>query len=377
MHKFAIKPEIYYSQDAAQSLACPQVKRVFIIADPVMLENGRCDTIEGIFKTGNDVVFAYYSNIKPDPTLDLITEGAALAWNFRPDLIIALGGGSAIDEAKVIKSIYSKIAGSADQAFSKPIFAAIPTTSGTGSEVTNLSVITINSVKTVLADDDFLPDIAIIDVAFTRTLPLQILADTAADALTHALEALISSRSSYCSDALAEKAVKLVFDGLREIFVDGDSIEARSRLHHASCIAGMAFANASLGINHSMAHAFSSLFHVPHGRSNAVFLTKTLSFNMQKPYVSEKLAVLSRELGFSRRPAERDETDANRLLVRIERLLRICGIPASVSELDIDQESYVEQITAMTQMALTDRCTPTNPVPAEKKDFIRLFIKAY
>lgn len=377
MHKFAIKPEIYYSDNAAQILAYPWVKKVLVIADPVMKENGGCEIIEDIYKARNDVAFAYYSNIKPDPALDLITEGAALALDFRPDLIIALGGGSAIDEAKAIKFVYSKIAGADNKYFRKPIFAAIPTTSGTGSEVTNLSVITINSVKTILADDDFLPDVAIIDVAFTRTLPLQILADTAADALTHALEAITSRRGSECSDALAEKAIKLIFRGLQEIFIHGDRIEARSQLHHASCMAGMAFTNAALGINHSMAHAFSSVFHVPHGRSNAIFLTKTLKFNMQKSYVAEKLAVLSRELGFSKRPAEKNETDADRLLIRIERLLHICGIPASVSDLGISQKSYVEQIPVMTKMAMDDRCTPTNPVTAEIRDFVKLFITAY
>lgn len=376
MHKFAVKPEIFYSDGAVSSLVRPGIKRVLVIIDPVMMKLGAGTEVERAFFGFGDVVFAYYANIEPDPGVDLLADGVRLALDFSPQLIVALGGGSAIDGAKVIAWLYCKIASSRGGDFKKPLFAAIPTTSGTGSEVTNISVITVGDVKTLLIDDSFFPDIAVIDAAFTRTLPLPVLADTAADALTHAFEALISKRGSDCSDAFAEKAIKLIFANLPKIFVEKDNSEARDRLHNASCIAGMAFTNASLGINHSMAHAFGSVFHVPHGRSNALFLTKTLRFNAQKPYVARKLANVSRELGFARF-TERDGLCADKLLVKTARMLQVCGIPVAVSDLGIGWEDYVGQIPRLTQLALNDKCTADNAVGTTAEDFVRLYLLAY
>lgn len=377
MHRFTIRPEIYYSDGAAACLARPGVKRVLIIIDPVMLKNGAGESVEQAFAGKNGVVFAYYTDIKPDPDLSSLTDGVQKALSFQPDLIVAVGGGSAIDYAKTIVFLCAKIKAGHGGESKKTLFAAIPTTSGTGSEVTNISVITIGGVKTVLVDDGFLPDMAVIDAVFTRTLPLPILADTAFDALTHAFEAYISSRASDCADALAEKAVKLIFKYLREIFAAGDNLEARGRLHHAACIAGMAFTNASLGINHSMAHALSSAFAVPHGRANAIFLPRTLEFNAKAPYVAEKLAVLSQEMGFARHGIEKNDICVNKLLIKVKQLSHLCGIPSSVRDLNIDMNSYIEEIPRMTTMADADVCTATNPVRADAADFIKLFLLAY
>lgn len=377
MHKFAIRPEIYYSDGAVACLARPGIERVLIIIDPVMLKNGAGESVERAFAGKSGVVFSYYTDIKPDPELSSLTDGVQKTLNFRPDLIVAVGGGSAIDYAKAIVFLCAKIESGRGEESPKPLFAAIPTTSGTGSEVTNISVITIGGVKKVLVDDGFLPDLAVIDATFTRTLPLSILADTTFDALTHAFEAYISSRASDCADAFAEKAVKLIFKYLKEIFTAGDSLEARGRLHHAACIAGMAFTNASLGINHSMAHALSSAFGVPHGRANAIFLAHTLEFNAKTPYVAEKLAALSQEMGFARHGIEKNDICVNKLLIKVKQLSHLCGVPSSVRDLNIDMDSYIEEIPRMTTMAADDVCTLTNPIRADAEDFIKLFLLAY
>lgn len=375
MRRFSVRPEIYYSDRALESLFRPWIKRVMIVIDPVMKENGAGALVERVF-AGRGVSFSYYEEVKPDPGLDLITEGVRLALEFSPQLIAAVGGGSAIDEAKAIVFLYAKISRARGEVSPRPLFAAIPTTSGTGSEVTNVSVVTVEGTKTVLTDDGFFPDVAVVDAEFVRTLPLPLLAETASDALTHALEALISRDGSDCSDALAEKAVKLIFRHLKEVFACGGGFEDRSRIHNASCMAGMAFTNASLGINHSMAHAFGSVFHVSHGRANALFLTKTLKFNAREPRAAEKLAGLSRELGFARSGACGREACVERLLARIRRLFNICGLPASVSALGISREDYVREIPEMTRRALADKCTAANPSEAGAEDFIRLFLLA-
>lgn len=374
MHKFAVKPEIYYAEGALEGIYRPGVRRVMLIVDPVMRAGGFCERVEAVYARSGDVQFAYYTNIKPDPGIELIVEGVHAALDFCPDLIVALGGGSAIDEAKTIVMLYHKIRLAEDAHAVKPLFAAIPTTSGTGSEVTNVSVITVDGAKVVLSDETFLPDMAILDVAFTKTLPLPILAETAVDALTHALEAYMSRNGSDCTDAFAEKAIQLIFKYLAEIFEKGDSLEARSRLHNASCIAGMAFTNASLGINHSMAHALGALFHVSHGKSNAVFLSKTLAFNARLTYVADKLTALCRELNFS---DGTPQACVEALIREIERLLARCGLPAHIKELGIPLDDYLGNIFELTERAAADRCTPTNPAPVDRNDFFRLFIQAY
>ncbi len=373
MHRFFIKPEVYYSENALNCLKIDNIKKVFFIIDPFMKEKGFHLKITNLYKD-EDVDFEYFSDITPDPDLALVTVGVKKIIDYKPDLIIAIGGGSAIDAAKAISFFYNKIQGESNKSFKKPKFAVIPTTSGTGSEVTNFSVITVNDKKLALVDDLFYPDIVVLDVEFTKTLPIPLLADTAVDALTHAIEAYASNKESDCTDALCEKAIKLIFKNLTRIFTEGDTIRARRKLHNAACIAGMAFTNASLGINHSMAHALGGIFHVPHGKANAVFLTKVLEFNAKEKYVEHKFAQLAEEMGFG---AETEAESVSNFINGINDLLKLCNLPMYVKDLNIDINNYLENIFEMTNRALEDKCTLTNPIFPSNEQFVELFVKAY
>lgn len=367
MHKFSIKPTIYYSENAIDILNKKNPKKVFIIIENNLKDMGYSDSVVNLFNK-NDTEIRFFSNIQTDPTIELVIFGVEDILSFNPDLVVAIGGGSTIDEAKAIVFFYNKISAK------KVNFAIIPTTSGTGSEVTNFAIITIDGKKEVLVDDGFLPNIAILSVEFTKNLPLPILVDTSIDALTHAIEAYFSLNESDCSDALSEKAIKLIFKNLTDIFVTGDNLLAREKLHNASCIAGMAFTNASLGINHSMAHALGGIFHIPHGKANAVFLTKVIEFNSNEKYVREKIVNLCKELHLS---CDNDDKTIKNFLYYIENLLLLCNMPTYVKDLNIPLDDYLKNIFELSDRAIIDKCTKTNPVSCTKEDLTKLFMISY
>lgn len=373
MNRFLVKSEVYYGDNAVECLKFDDIKRVFIIIDPFLKEKNIDNKVVELYRDKN-VEFGYFSNIKPDPDISIIIEGVSKIIDFNPDLIIAIGGGSAIDAAKVITFFNDKINSFENPNFVTPKFAAIPTTSGTGSEVTNFSVITMDNKKFALTDDRFYPDIVVLDVEFTKTLPLPLLAETAIDALTHAIEAYASNHESDCTDALSEKAIKLLFKNLTRIFVEGDTPRARRKIHNAACIAGMAFTNASLGINHSMAHALGGVFHVSHGKANAVFLTKVLEFNAKEKYVEHKFSQLACQMGLG---GATEKESVSNFIKAVEVLLNLCNLPSYVKDLDIDLDKYLENIFEMSQRALEDKCTPTNPITPTSDDLMKLFIRAY
>jgi alcohol dehydrogenase class IV len=374
MRKFAVKPEIFFSDGAVKALADTAAKRIFVIIDPVIKEMGFGSLIEAVFKDRGDVRFMYYDNVEPDPPLTLVSGGVERAREFLPDMVVSVGGGSAIDESKAIVYIYNHAMSERDPNFKKPIFAVIPTTSGTGSEVTKATVLTDGDRKLIAFDEGFLPDIAIMDIDFAKSMPLPLLAETGFDALTHAFETIVSKFASDFTDAVAEKAAQLVFKNLEDVFSGRDSLEARTRLHNAACLAGIGFTNASLGINHSMAHAIGAVFHIPHGRANAILLTKTLEFNAKSPDVEKKLSVLCAEmeldLGYSGRPS-------SALIGKINTLLELCEMPASVKDTGLTPEAYAVKIPDLAGRAMEDGCTAGNPITPTYEDIIELLIKAY
>ena len=250
---------------------------------------------------------------------------------------------------------------------------AIPTTSGTGSEVTSFAVISDkkNNMKYPLADYELTPDVAIIDPQFVLTVPPAVTADTGLDVLTHAIEAYVSVMASDYTDGLAIKAIQLVFEYLPRAFENGASDKvAREKMHNASCIAGMAFTNAFLGLNHSIAHKIGAEYHVPHGRANAVLLPYVIAYNAQKPtkFVSfpkyekfiadERYADIARALGL---PAKTAQEGVNSLIKAIRDLMKKMGRPASFKDCGVDEKEYMSKLSAIADKAFEDQCTTANP----------------
>jgi Alcohol dehydrogenase, class IV len=378
MNTFSIKSRICFDRGSIEYLKNIKNKRVCIVTDPFMLKSGAADKIINIFKS-NKVEYEVFSDIKPDPPVQTVAAGVNKMRTFKPDVIIALGGGSSIDATKSIILFTVKILNASGDKYKKPLFIAIPTTSGTGSEVTSFSVITMGTTKFPLIDDEIIPDIAIIDADFVKTVPPQITADTAMDVLTHAIEAYVSTNNSDYTDALAEKAVKLVFEYLLRAYKDGNDVVAREKLHNASCMAGMAFTNASLGINHSIAHTIGGNFHIPHGRSNAIILPYVIKYNAdllakEETETARRYAELARMLGL---PCSSIKEGVSSLICAINVLIKETNIPRNLKEANVDRNELFNKLENMTDAALADNCTKTNPRIPSKEEITELLKEAY
>jgi alcohol dehydrogenase class IV len=374
MQKFSIKPAIYLSDNAVDALASLNAKKVFVIIDPTISKLGLGALVERTFINHKDVRLEVFTNVKPDPTIELIVEGVRALWKFCPDLVVSVGGGSAIDETKAVLYIYNKVMARHCPDFKKPFFAAIPTTSGTGSEVTEATVITFGNKKIILFDEEFLPDMAILDVEFTKNMPLPLLAETAADTLTHALETFVSRYANDFTDAVAEKSIKLVFRYLEEIFSGHDNLDARKKLHNAACIGGIGFTNASLGICHSMAHALGAACHVSHGKANGILLMETLAFNAKSQEIDRKLSHLCRELEIS---ADCHGSCSGALVEKINTLFRFCGLPTTMRETGLSPEEFGKNVPTIARLALEDPCTAGNPITPTFENLIDILVRSY
>lgn len=378
MNTFSVKPKIYFEKGSIEYLNTLKHKRTFIITDPFMLKAGFIDKVINILDS-NGVEYEIFADIKPDPPVEIVADGVNKMQNFKPDVVITLGGGSSIDAAKSILSFTLNILNSKGCNYHRPLFIAIPTTSGTGSEVTSFSVITIGNTKFPLVDDDLIPDIAIVDADFVKTVPPQITADTALDVLTHAIEAYVSNIASDYTDALAEKVVKLVFEYLLRAYKNGNDLVAREKLHNASCMAGMAFTNASLGINHSMAHTLGGNFHIPHGRANAIILPYVIKYNAnlesgEETEAAKRYSELSKILGL---PCSSVTEGVNSLICAIKVIMTETNTPRNLKQINIDKDEFFNKIDAMAEAAMKDRCTKTSPRLTNKEELIKLFKYIY
>ena len=407
MQWFKIPEKIYFEADSIAYLEKMQdITKAFIVTDESMVKLGYVDKILYHLRNRNEYVHSsIFSNVEPDPSFDTINKGVEEMKNFNPDVIIALGGGSAIDAAKGMWLFYEHPEADPEglklkfmdirkrtykfpKLGEKAKMVAIPTTSGTGSEVTSFAVITDKkkNVKYPLADYELTPNVAIIDPNLVMTLPKSITADTGMDVLTHAIEAYVSNMASDYTDALSEKAVELVYKYLYTAYEDGTNKLAREKMHNASCIAGMAFTNAFLGINHSIAHKLGGEFHIPHGRANAIILPYVIKYNASRPtkYVSfpkyeyfiadEKYANLAKILGLN---ASNTEEGVWSLINMIRELSEKLGIPKTLKDAGIDEQEFLSKIDYLADKAFEDQCTTANPRVPLVEEMKQILIDSY
>lgn len=391
MQWFRIPERVYHEFGSVSYLEkMADTNRVMIVTDRMMVQLGYVDKLTyHLRKRNNPVMIEVFADVEPDPSVETVLNGANVMRQFKPDTIIALGGGSSMDAAKGMWLFYENPEVDFDDLrlrfmdIRKRVFkfpklgrqaklVAIPTTSGTGSEVTSFAVVTdkVNNVKYPLADYELTPDIAIIDPNFVMTVPKSVTADTGVDVLTHAIEAYVSVMATDYTDALAIKAIEMVFEYLPRAYKDGSDREAREKMHNASCMAGMAFANAFLGINHSLAHKLGSEFHIPHGRANAVLLPYVIRYNATKPtkfsafpkyksfVADKKYAEIAKYIGLK---ANTTEEGVNNLIDAINKLLVELNIPKTIAECGVSEKDFMASVDKLAIDAFDDQCTPANP----------------
>lgn len=364
--RFTLPRDLYAGSDAIEELKVLKGRKRAIICTGggSMRRGGFLQHVEKVCQDAG-LETKVFEGIQPDPSIESVYDGAKMMREFEPDVIIAIGGGSPIDAAKAMWVFYEhpeltfddiKDPFSIPQLRNKAIFVAIPSTSGTASEVTAFSVITDYStgIKYPLADFNLTPDIAVLDTNVPETMPYKLAAHTGMDALTHATEAYVSKFANGFTDPLAKQAVSDIFDCLAESCA-GDK-EARAKMHIAQCLAGMAFSNALLGITHSLAHKIGAIFHIPHGCCNAILLPYVIQFN--KKVCLARYADLARAAGIPGR------TDAQ-LVVNYEKAIQAMnkelGIANSFQEHGVTEEMYLEHKDAIAHNAVLDACTPENP----------------
>lgn len=373
MEKFSIFPTVYFAGTVTDYFKSQIHQNVFIVSDPMMKKLGVLDELTQIL---SEKAFSYqvFSEITPDPTIETITEGLKVMNQHQPDCIVAIGGGSAIDAAKGMILANYKL----DPNYQRPTFVAIPSTSGTGSEVTSFTVITNGKEKKPFVDDRLLPDVALLDTGLVKTVPPRVSADTGMDVLTHAIEAYVSLNANTFSDALAEKAIQLVFDSLITVYRDPNDQEARDKMHKASCLAGMAFTNTSLGINHSLAHAMGGIFHLAHGRINAIIMSGVIGYNAGlDSQLTETASRYQKISSLLKLPAETPREGTENLMLAIKYLNEALEIEQNFSAYQIKERDYDENQQQIIELALADACTATNPRQPDKASLTELYQSFY
>lgn len=381
MKTFEMQTVIHFGDNALDRLRQIPQKRVLIITDPFVVQSKMIDLITDPLTRGGKE-FDIFSNVVPDAPVDKIADGVKKFLSFQPEVIVAVGGGSAIDSSKAIREFALKIDHYADVGL-----IAIPTTSGTGSEVTSFAVVndTTAKVKYPLISPSLTADEAILDAELVKSVPPAITADTGMDVFTHALESYVSTDHNEFSAALAEKAIEICGVFLLRAYLDGSDMHARQKMHVASCLAGLSFNTAGLGITHSMAHQLGAMFHIPHGRANAMLLPHIVEFNSninkhsrsQKEYLPavKRYANIAHTLGLS----NYNKVMSVRSLVNwIQFMQKEMNIPLTIAEMKtITPDAYFAAIDKMADMALADACTATNPRVPAKEDIVKIYTKLW
>jgi alcohol dehydrogenase class IV len=377
MNRFTLPRDIYFGEGSLEALKTLKGKKAVVVTGGSSMQKFGFlqKTVSYLEDTGMEVKLI--EGVEPDPSVETVMKGAAFMREFEPDWIVSIGGGSPIDAAKAMWIFYEHPEFTFEQAVipfgipelrQKAKFIAIPSTSGTATEVTAFSVITdYNSqIKYPLADFNLTPDIAIVDSSLAETMPATLTAHTGMDALTHAIEAYVAGLRSAFSDPLAMQAITMVRDNLLSSF-EGDK-KAREEMHIAQCLAGMAFTNALLGITHSMAHKTGAVFHIPHGCSNAIYLPYVIDFN--KKVCGDRYAQIAKNLGLA---GNAKEELVNALTNMIKEMNKAMGIPQSLREYGIAEEDFYSNLDRISANAVLDACTGSNPRPISVEEMKKLY----
>lgn len=372
MDSFGLRTKIVMG-DALEELTA-SFQRVFVVTDAFMASSGMVAYVTDRLER-KGIAYQLFSDVQADPDIETVTRGVGVILDFRPDAVVAFGGGAALDAAKAVVYFARRQEGLGDVTF-----IAVPTTSGTGSEVTAFSVITDRQkgIKYPLVDDRLLPDFALLDPQLTATIPPRLTADTGMDVMTHAVEAYVATGHNDFTDALAEKALRLVHADLYRVFSHPEDMQAHQGMHNASCLAGIAFNAAGLGLNHGMAHALGAMFHIPHGRANAILLPYVMSFNASvggNP--TETTARYARLAVLFGGESINDRQGAVNLVQRTRRLVERLKLPTTLREAGVEEKAFAEALPKIAAAAVADRCTATNPRPCTQAEAAELFQAAY
>ena len=350
MEKFECSTKIYTGCGALDALGHLQIRRLLVVTDPYFMKNGTAQTLAQRAKAENT---EFFDGVKPDPSVELVAQGANLVRQFQPDTIVALGGGSAMDCAKAMAYFGG---GNAR-------LVAIPTTSGSGSEVTDFAILTHDRVKHPLIHENIRPSVAILDEDLLQALPAGLVADTGFDVLSHALEALVATHATGFTRALATEAFCVTFTHLKASF-QGE-LSVRGKIHEAATMAGMAFTQAGLGVCHGLSHALGGTFHVPHGRLNAILIPAVVGCNQS----THLYGALARQVGLG---GSTDTMAVRNLKNGLIRLRRELQLPATLQEAGISRAQLSQHRQSLIDAALKDPCCKTNPVPVDARLVSRL-----
>ncbi|EGU35302.1 iron-containing alcohol dehydrogenase [Vibrio scophthalmi] len=376
MNMFKIPESIYFGENAMEALKTLQGKKAVIVTGGSSMKKFGfiAQTQQLLGEAGIDSLV--FDGVEPNPSVQTVVKGAQAMRDFEPDWIIAIGGGSALDAAKIMWCFYEHPqldfadiipVGSMPALRTKAKFVAIPSTSGTASEITAFSVITDleNHIKYPIVSAHIVPDVAIIDPALPAKMPPHITANTGMDVMAHALEAFASIAANDYSDPLAMRAVKLVFENIEAAYKHGDDMAARDNMHNASTLAGMAFSNVSLGLVHSLAHKIGGEFGVTHGLANAILMPYIIEYNKQS---TDKYAEIEHYLGL-----ESIENELRALNAKLDIPLTF----KEITEVEISEEAFLAVLDRMSQNAFDDPCTLTNPGTPTAADVKEIYRRAY
>lgn len=386
MRRFTLPRDLYYGKGSLEVLKTIKGKKaIIVVGGGSMKRFGFLDKAVGYLQEAG-IEVKLFENVEPDPSVETVMRGAEMMREFQPDWIISMGGGSPIDAAKAMWAFYEYpevtfedliIPFNFPELRTKAKFLAIPSTSGTATEVTAFSVITdyAKGIKYPLADFNITPDMAVLDSELAETMPAKLTAHTGMDALTHAIEAYVSTLNGPFTDPLALKAIEMVFQYLPASF-NGDN-DAREQMHYAQCMAGMAFSNALLGIVHSMAHKTGAAFstgHIPHGCANAIYLPFVIRYNAKDETALKRYAEIARYLGIQ---GANDQELMEALCEKIREYNKMLQIPMNLKEFGINEAEFKEKVANIAELAVGDACTGSNPRSINPEQMAKLLECAY